>query len=173
MKHKMVLMLLALVLAASSVQAQKQQKISDAQCRKIFLASDDYQNRRTPEGTPYCEVYWDRDDDPRELLGYVFLKTMSLQEKEVELLIGVDLKGKIVKVNVKEPAVVSDEFLAQFVGRSLSASFEVAKAAEDLLYLPSKLKGNKDNLEISESIAQTVHSVLLSANHSLALGSAK
>lgn len=173
MKSKVAAAILAFALIASSAQAQKPQKISGAQCQKIFLSSDDYQNRRTPEGAPYCEVYWDRDDDPRELLGYVFLKTLKISDQETELLIGVDTHGKIVKVNVKEPTPASDEFLAQFVGRSLNASFEVAKTAEDLLYLPSKLKGIKDNLAMSESIAKTVHEAVLSANSSLALVSVK
>jgi hypothetical protein len=173
MQFNIAVATLAFLLAASSGQAQKQQKIFDAQCRKIFLSSDDCQNRRAPDGTPYCEVYWDRDDDPRELLGYVFLKTLTLANKETELLIGVDTRGKIVKVNIKEPTAVSDEFLAQFVGRNSNASFEVAKTAEDLLYLPNKLKGIKDNPEMSESIAKTVQEVLLSANNSLALASGK
>lgn len=173
MKSNMVAAILSLALAISSVQAQKQQTISALQCRKIFLSSDDYQNRRMPDGSPYCEVYWDRDDDPRELLGYVFLKTLPLQDKETELLIGVDTKGKIVKVKIKEATAATEEFLAQFAGRDLNASFEVAKSAEDLLYLPSKIKALKDNLELSERVAGAVHEVMLSANHSLALASAK
>lgn len=173
MKHKMALTMLAFALAISSVQAQKQKNVSESQCRKIFLSADDYQNRRMPDGMPYCEVYSDRDDDPRVLLGYVFLKTLALPEKETGLLIGVDANGRIVKVETTEPTAVAEEFLAQFVGRSMNASFEVAKTAEDLLYLPSKIKAIKDSLEMSESIAKTVHEMLLSANNSLALASGK
>ena len=173
MKSSITVAVLALALAASSVQAQKQQNISESQCRKIFLSADDYQNRRTSDGMPYCEVYWDRDDDPRVLLGYVFLKTLTLSDKETGLLVGVDANGKIVKVTATEPTASAEEFLAQFEGRSLNANFDVAKTAEDLLYLPSKIKGIKDNLEMSENIAKTVHEMLLSANNSLALASAK
>jgi hypothetical protein len=50
----------------------------------------------------------------------------------------------------------------------MTASFEVAKTADDLLYLPSKIKALKDNLEISERIAGAVHEVMVSANNSLA-----
>ncbi len=173
MKCKMVLTILALALGVSSVQAQKQQKISESQCRKIFLPSDDYQNRRMPDGSPFCEVYWDRDDDPRVLLGYVFLKTLARQDKEIEFLIGVNTDGKIVKVETTEPASVTEEFLAQFEGRSLKASFEVVKTAEDLLHVPSKIKTIRDDVEMSERIAKTVHETLLSANNSLTLASEK
>jgi transcriptional regulator of nitric oxide reductase len=173
MKYKMALAILALMLAVSSVQAQKQKNISESQCRNIFPSADDYQNRRTADGTPYCEVYWDRDDDPRVLLGYVFLKTLTLPDKATELLIGVDTNGKIVKVHTKEPTAAIGEFLAQFEGKSMNTSFEVAKTAEELLYLPSKIKALKDNLAMSESIAKTVHEVMLSANNSLALVSVK
>lgn len=173
MKCNIAFAIFSLALAASSVQAQKPQMISDAQCRKIFLSSDDCRNRRMPDGSPYCEVYWDRDDDPRELLGYVFLKTLSLQDKESELLIGVDVNGKIVKVKAKEATVTTEEFLAQFAGRSLNASFELAKTAEDLLYLPGKIKALKDNFEMSERIINAVHEVMLSANSSLVLASVK
>lgn len=170
MKYKIVLTALALTLAVSSVQAQKQQTISESQCRKIFLSADDYQNRRTPDGTPYCEVYWDRDDDPRQLLGYVFLKTLALPGKETGLLIGVDTYGRIVKVKTTEPAPIAEEFLAQFEGKNLTASFEVVKTAEDLLHVPSKIKAIKDNVEMSERIAKTVHETL---NNSLTLALGK
>jgi hypothetical protein len=173
MKCKIAVAMLAFALAASSVQAQKQKNVSEAQCRNIFPAADDYQNRRTPDGTAYCEVYSDRDDDPRVLLGYVFLKTLSLPDKETELLIGVDTNGKILKVNIRETTAALGEFLAQFEGKSMNTSFEVAKTAEDLLYLPSKIKALKDNLAMSESIAKAVHETMLSANHSLALVSVK
>jgi hypothetical protein len=173
MKSPIAVTILALALAASSVQAQKQQNISESQCRKIFLSADDCQNWRTPDGTPYCEVYWDRDDDPRVLRGYVFLKTLALPGKETELLIGVNASGRIVKVKTTDPTAATEEFLAQFEGRNLTASFEVAKTAEDLLYLPSKIKTIKDNLEMSENIAKTVHEVLVSANNSLTLASEK
>src|SRR5262245_26693890 len=120
---------LGLALAVSAVQAQKPQKISEAQCRQIFLSADDYQNRRTPDGTPYCAVYWDRDDDPRMLLGYVFLRTLVLADGATGLLIGVDVNGRIVKVKTTEPRGVLEEFLAQFEGKSSNSSFEVVRTA--------------------------------------------
>jgi hypothetical protein len=170
MKYKMGLAILALTLAVSSVQAQKQQTISESQCRKIFLSANDYLNRRMPDGTPYCEAYWDRDDDPRMLLGYVFLKTLALADKETGLLIGVNTYSRIVKVQTTEPAAVTEEFLAQFEGKNLTASFEVVKTAEDLLHVPSKIKAIRDNVELSERIAKTVHETL---NNSLTLALGK
>jgi len=137
------------------------------------LSADDYENRRTPDGTSYGEVYWDRDDDPRVLLGYVFLETLALPGKEVGLLIGVDTNGRIIKVTTTEPTAAAEEFFAQFERRSLGASFEVVKTAEDLLHVPSKIKAIRGNVEMSERIAKTVHETLLSANHSLDLASGK
>jgi hypothetical protein len=160
MKSNIAVTTLALLLAVSSVQAQKQQTISESQCRQIFMSADDYQNRRTSDGMPYCEVYSDRDDDPRMLLGYVFLKTLALADKETALLIGVDTYGKIVKVNTTEPTAIAEEFLAQFEGKNLTSSFEVVKTAEDLMHVPSKIKAIRDNVEMSERIAKTVHETL-------------
>src|SRR5574341_166541 len=127
----MALAVLALALAVSSVQAQKPQKISESQCRKIFLSADPYRNRRTPEGTPYCEVHWDCDDDLRVWLGYAFLKTLALPDKETPLIIGVDTRGRIVEVKTEKPTAATEEFLAQFEGRSLTTNFEVAETVDD------------------------------------------
>ncbi len=173
MKHHFAFAMLALVLAAFSAQAQKQQSISESQCRNLFPSADEYQIWQTADGTRYGEAWRGRGEDPRVLLGYVFQRTLALPDKETKLIIGVDTRGRIVEVKTAKPTAATEEFLAQFEGRSLNAGFEVAKTAEDLLYLPGKIKAIKDNLEISASIAKTVHETLLAANNSLALGSEK
>lgn len=173
MKHHIAFAMLLFVLAASSVQAQKQQRISESQCRNIFPSADDYQIWHTSDGARYCEAWRGRGEDPRELLGYVFLRPLPLPDKETSLVIGVDTSGRIVKMMIEKSAAATEEFLAQFEGRNLTASFEMAKTAEDLLCLPGKIKAIKDNLDMSERIAKTVHETLLAANNSLALGSGK
>jgi hypothetical protein len=172
MKHKIVFTLLSLLLAASLVQAQKQQSISEAQCRSLFPFADDYQIWRTADGTRYCEAWQGRGEDPRVLIGYVFQRTFQLADKETALIIGVDTRGRITEVKTEKPTAATAEFLAQFKGRSLEAGFAVAKTAEDLLYLPRQIVAMKDNVETSERIAKAVHETLLSANNSLALASA-
>lgn len=169
MKAKFALTMLALALAVSSGQAQKLKNISAAQCRNIFPSAADCQNRQTADGTPYCEVYREGGDDPRMLLGYVVLKTLTLPEREMAVLIGVNTNGRIVKVETTEPTVVTEEFLAQFEGKNLTASFEVVKTAEDLLHVPAKIKAIRDNVEMSERIAKTVYEAL-NKSLTLALG---
>ncbi|GEM_PF-6230072 len=173
MKRHITFAMLLFALATSAVQAQQQQMISESQCRNLFPTADDYQIWQTPDGMHYGEAWRGRGEDPRLLLGYVFQRTLSLPDKETMLIIGVDTRGRIVEVKTEKPTAATEEFLAQFQGRSLAASFEVAKTAEDLLYLPGKIKAMKDNLAMSESIAKTVHEVMLSANNSLALVSVK
>lgn len=173
MKHHFAFAMLALVLTASSVQAQQQQTISESQCRNIFPSADEYQIWQTADGTRYGEAWRGRGEDPRMLLGYIFQRTLSLPDKGTKLIIGVDARGRIVEVKTEKPTAATEEFLAQFEGRSLTESFEVAKTADDLLYLPGKIKALKDNAELSERIAKTVNETLLAANTSLALGSEK
>lgn len=173
MKHRIAFAMLALALTASSVQAQKQQSISESHCRSLFPFADDYQIWQTLDGTRCGEAWQGRGEDPRMLLGYVFQRTLALPDKETTLIIGVDIGGIIVEVKTERPTAATEEFLAQFEGRSLDAGFEVARTAEDLLYLPRKLMAMKDNIEMSERIAKTVHAALLTANNSLALGSEK
>lgn len=175
MKRHIAFAMLLFALAASSVQAQQQQTISESQCRNIFPSADDYQIWQTPDGTRYGEAWRGRGEDPRLLLGYVFQRTLALPDKETTLIIGVDTGGRIVEVKTERPTTTTatEEFLAQFEGRSLNAGFEVARTAEDLLYLPRKIMAMKDNIEMSERIAKTVHETLHSANNSLALVSGK
>lgn len=169
MKCYIICMIFSLLFAVSSLQAQKQPKISKSQCRQVFPSASDYLNRQMPDETLYCEA-WDYayGNEESKLLGYVFLRTLPLSGKETELVIGVDTKGRIVNMKINEPMAGAEEFLAQFVGKSLNTSFEVAKSVEDLLYLPDKIKAIKDNIELSECIAKTAHEVLLSMNNSQA-----
>jgi hypothetical protein len=57
--------------------------------------------------------------------------------------------------------VIPDEFLQQFIGRSLSNSWELEKAPSDLLSLPSKLRSIAGNPRTSQEVADAIRKVLV------------
>jgi len=164
MKNSIVAAMLWLALLPISGPAQTRQPLTEKDCWEIFPRANSYQAQQTSDGSPYREIWHGgHEDETDELLGYVFLKTLKNQEKELVLLVGIDDDGKIARVKVRGKEAIDEQFLSQFKGRSLNSDFEIARTAEELLHTPMKLKALKGDLQFSENIAKTIHGALQSA----------
>ena len=60
--------------------------------------------------------------------------------------------------------VILDEFLQQFIGRSLRDSWEVARNPSDLVTLPSKIRPIAGYPRISDEVTDAIRKVLVLAN---------
>lgn len=58
-------------------------------------------------------------------------------------------------------SAIPDEFLRQFIGRSLQDSWEVAKNSSDLVTLPSKIRPIASYPKTSEEVANAIRKVLV------------
>jgi len=72
--------------------------------------------------------------------------------------------GVISKVSVRGMAGITDEFLAQYRGKTLRDNFDLVRTPEELLVVPAGIKAMQANLALSESIAQSVKEIIMSAN---------
>ena len=88
---------------------------------------------------------------------------MTHEDRTISLLVGVAKSGVISTVKTKGADGVNEEFLAQFRGKTWQDSFEIARAQQDLLYIPAKIKALQENVALSERIAQGVKEVAWSA----------
>lgn len=147
MKRSMIFAMLWLALSFLPGQAQTRQPLTEKECWELFPRANRYHIEQQKDGTFFCEAWHSgHEEDADELLGYVFLKTVTHHDTQKEFLIGVAPNATIAKIKWRKSEAAEDEFLAQFKGKSLSSNFEMAKTPEDLLPVPAKL-----NLEKSKS----------------------
>ena len=165
MRNRISCLMLMLGLSASISQAQTLSVLTQADCRSIFPGSNSSEATRTLDsGVMWTEAWEHASWGPaEEFQGYVFMKSLQHEGATLGVMVGVTNTGVISTVSVKGQAGVSEEFLAQFHGKALQGNFEVARTAEDLLFVPAKIKAMQGNLALSESLAQSVKEIAAAA----------
>jgi len=157
----MYLAMLALVLCSvtktTGVPALSWPALTMQECVRLFPRADTFQPLAIRENRYVWKVWHlGLDDDLDEFLGNLVLGRVEADTEAIETLVGIDRAGSITKVDVRGPAAISEEFLAQFEGKSALSSFSIARTPEDLLFVPAKIKAMAGRLEISEKIASEV-----------------
>ncbi len=158
--------ILAVVSPVTTANAETNLKLTQQECSSIFSWTQYCQTSRTADGGLYCKAWFDKrgfGDDVDEFLGYVFAKPLLIQGKQTRLLVGVTESGRISRVKLEGNDLINQEFLSQFEEKRLGDDFEIAKSLDDILYVPSGLKGIRGDLETSRLIAGAVKEVLVSA----------
>jgi hypothetical protein len=165
-KNRILSTVLVLGASASLAVAQTPSGLTQQDCKSIFPSANSSEATRTLEsGVLYTEVWEHGAWEPaEEFHGYVFLKSVQHEGKTIDVLVGMTSTGVISSVSVKGAAGVDEEFLAQFRGKTVQNNFDLARTAEDLLFVPSKIKAMQGNLALSESVAQGVKAIATSAN---------
>ena len=98
--------------------------------------------------------------------GNVFLTRIETDKSPIELLVSV-AEGKIYQLLLKEvpfirgTPLVGNEFLFQFIERSLENSWEIALSSEDLMYVPLRLRAMERMPSLSQAIADQIRRVLI------------
>ena len=98
--------------------------------------------------------------------GNVFLTRIETGTSPIELLVSV-AEGKIYQLLLKEvpfiggKPLVSNEFLFQFIERSLENSWEIARFSEDLLHVPVKVRAMEELPAVSQAMADQIKKVLI------------
>jgi hypothetical protein len=160
----------ALLACAATAHAQP----ADQERSQIFPRSDYCRQTGALDGGYFCEAWrTGHDEDPDELVGYVFLKTIDYGGTKMRVLVGVFPNGEISKVMVNGPEAIDQEFLKQFEGKNLRSSFEIARTLDDLLFVPAKIKAMAGKTELSQTIAETVAKLMKLAGSSQKLSLAK
>ncbi len=162
MKRKILLLALALPLALSATirYAQRPLVLTVEDCALIFPETNSCEKMRALEtGELFGEAWVNGMESADELLGYVFLKTVTHEGRTFDLLVGVNQSGLIKGVKVKGADDVPEEFFAQFHGKTAQYDFEVACTPDDIMYVPLKIKALRGNVPLSESIAQSVKAI--------------
>ena len=158
--------MLILGVTATISAAQTPAGLTRQDCKSLFPGANSSEAARTlASGVRYAEA-WEHGawGPPEEFLGYIFIKSMQHEGKTIDVLVGMTSAGVISKVSVKGIAGVAEEFLAQFHGKTLQNSFDLARTPEDLLVVPAKIRAQQGNLALSESITQGVKEIATSAN---------
>ncbi len=157
--------LLLSLLTVTMANAQAPTKLTIEDCALIFPQTDFCQILRDSDGAVYGEA-WHKGlvEDTDEFFGYVFIKPITHEGKEMQMLVGINERGKISRVKIKGMEAINGEFLAQFEGRTFAHSFEIARTPEELLFVPAKLKAVAGNIPLSEHIAEGVKAVMQSAH---------
>ena len=162
MKRKIFLLALMLPLALSAAirYAQRPLVLAVEDCALVFPEANSCEKIRILEtGELFGEAWSNGVDRADEFLGYVFLKPVTHEGKSLDLLVGVNKAGVIQGVKVKGADEVAEEFLAQFQGKTGRYNFEVACTADDIMYVPLKIKAMRENIPLSETIAQAVKAI--------------
>ncbi len=156
------LILTGALFAATMTPAQ--QALTKQKCALVFPDADACTNVRVSGDQLLGEV-WDRGYAPGEekFLGHVILRTVTIEGKASDLLVGITAAGVITKVALENAPDLAPEFLAQFNGKKAGDEFALARQPEDLLYVPAMIKAMKGKLELSETIARTIQEMLLTA----------
>ena len=157
--------MLCAALSVTIAKAEARQRLTQKDCSQIFLRTDDCQSSTNIEGELYCKA-WYRGfgDDPDEFLGYVFLKSFSFEGTKAALLIGITENSSVYRVKVKGVDSINQQFLSQFEGKRFGDSFEIARTPEDILYVPSKIKAIRGDMQTSQTISNVVKEALDSIN---------
>jgi hypothetical protein len=155
------------LLMISAVVIGQPASLEFREMRQLFPWADSHKPLSGINETTKSAEVWDTDE-PNELLGWAVLKSAIVDNSEVSLLIGIRKKdGAISKVIVRGIDDLPEDFLAQFAGRKSSDSFEIAKTAEDALFIPRKIRPVRDRTELAEAIAQSVEEAVLALFTSL------
>lgn len=167
-KNSMLLPSLILVLLVSAAAAKTPSALTLQDCWSVFPVANAFEAARAIEPGVLCAKVW--QGDPNEQIpAYVFQRSLPYEGSAIEILVGMTMTGVISNVRVKDHPEVEEEFLSQFRAKTSLEQFEVARTAEDLLYVPAKIKAMKQNLALSESIVQGVKEIAVSANKMLQL----
>lgn len=159
-KHRMIAIMLTLGLSASMATAKMPSGLTLQDCWSIFPNASAFEKAMTSEPDVLCAKIL-QVEPPDQILGYVSHRTLQHEGRTIDVLVGVTNTGAVSAVRVKGLSV-EEEFLAQFNGKTSRDSFELARAPEDLLFIPAKIKAMKENLALSESIAQGVKEIVMS-----------
>lgn len=162
MKRKILMLVLALPLALSAAirYSQRPTSLTAEDCALIFPETNSCEKMRALEtGELFGEAWSNGAESANEFLGYVFLKPVTHEGKTFDLIVGINRSGVIAGVKVKGADEVPEEFLAQFHGKTARYNFEVACTADDIMYVPLKIKAMRGNIPLSESIAQGVKAI--------------
>lgn len=144
--------------------AASQTQLTEKECASVFPWADDCAQFKDSNGRLYFEAWYrGYGDDPDQFLGYIFLRTFPYKKNSIKILAGISSSGKISNIVPLETSVINREFLSQFIGKSLRDSFEIAKTPDDLLFVPSKIKPMRENIPLSEKIANVVKEIIISA----------
>lgn len=163
--NRILAMVLILGLTTSMSVAKTPAELTRADCRSMFPSANSSEAVRILESGVQWTEAWEHGawGPAEEFLGYVFLKSLQHENKTIEVVAGVTSRGVISSISVKGIDGVAAEFLAQFHGKTIQDNFDLARTPEDLLYVPVKVKAMQGNLALSESIAQSVKEIALSA----------
>ena len=169
--HIAVLITVVLVVAlpVTIADAQTRQELTQQDCSLIFPWSQNCQTARGIDGGLYCKAWFDKrgfGDDVDEFLGYVFEKPLLIQGKRVKLLVGVTESGRVSQVKLEGADTIDQEFLSQFEGKRTGDNFDIAKSLDDILYVSSKVKATRGDIETSRLIANAVKEALSSTKKS-------
>jgi len=162
MKRKIFLLALMLPLALSAAirYNQRPTSLTAKDCALIFSETDFCEKMRVLEtGELFGEAWSNGAEGADEFLGYVFLKSVTHEGKTFDLLVGVNKSGVIQGVKVRGADEVPEEFLAQFQGKTGRYNFAVAYTADDIMYVPLKIKAMRGNIPLSETIVQGVKAI--------------
>ena len=162
----LVAVTLFVALSVTDANSETPQRLTQGDCSLIFSRTDDCRSSRDVHGELYCKAWYRGQrfgDDPVEFFGYVFLKPFSYKGTDAELLIGIAQNGQVYRVKVKGVDSIEREFLSQFEGKRAGDSFAIAESLEDILYVPSRVKAMRGDIETSRMIASAVKDALSSA----------
>lgn len=93
------------------------------------------------------------------LKGNIFLIREAGESGPLKVSVSV-LNGRVKRLLVEGDPAVSEEFLSQFIGRSLEHSFEIAKEPSDLLTVPAKVRPMAKAPQDSRAVADAVKRAL-------------
>ncbi len=157
-----ILILVGALLTASVTPAQP--TLTKQKCALVFPGADACTNVRV-SGDLLAGEAWDQGYAPGEekFLGHIVQRPLTIDSKEFYILVGIATSGVITSVVIENAPGIAPEFLAQFNGKKADDEFAVARQPEDLLYVPVMIKAMKGKIELSETIAQAVKEILLTA----------
>ncbi|MCA9741546.1 MAG: hypothetical protein H6695_19920 [Deferribacteres bacterium] len=153
-------------LSASMTFGQTHHRVTERDCNMFFPRSHSNEMTRSLDtGVSFAEVWEQGSWGPaEEFYGFVFVKTVQYQGKNIDLLAGVSKTGKILGVRAKGNESVNDAFLAQFKGLTYESNFDLVQTQNDLLSVPSKIKSMQGKVDLSQSIAQGIKEIAQAAN---------
>ena len=105
---------------------------------------------------------------PTRIKRFIFLIIMEGEPGRLGILVGT-FQGIVDNVAVKNnplvdgKPVIPDEFLKQFLGRTLQSSWEVAQDHSEFFTLPSKVRPIESHLKVSQDISDGIRKVLVLA----------
>jgi len=157
MKTRLLKSLAWLVTIVASSHAYAQTELSGVELYEIFPRADYSRPAKIISEMPAWEAWRAaRDEDSAELVGYVFLTKLAGTAAHQSLLIGLTPAQTIAGIKIRGGSSLHEEFVAQFVGKSVTTTFQIAREPADLLFLPAKIKAEAGRLELAESIVKEI-----------------